>query len=379
MAKDFSNPKKLGFMRLLQVLFSLNILFTISLLVFVIKGNQTLGFEDILHFANLIFDGISFWLIWQRKKVARAFIIGFSLFNIVVGSIFSLATGTFDLMTQINASLFDIVLLVYFLTSRRAKAVLTKSFSLENKQARIDEEIGYYRPKTWAFWRNLIIYFCVFSVVGHWMEAAYCTLIRFGLIPGTYDPNSQIWSDWLYPFLVYGFGAAACILLLYPVKNLLQKKLKNRAAPLILSFIINALVCTLIELAMGLMLNQPLPDGTLPLWDYRDMFCNFMGQVCLQNAVAFGFVATLMTWVVYPALESLLAKLSKDVMNVVFISTVIGFCILFFFYCINVVLPDIEEDALDAANAQTTELVESTEKSDTSSAEKSEDSLPSAA
>ena len=29
------------------------------------------------------------------------------------------------------------------------------------------------------------------------------------------------------------------------------------------------------------------------------MFCNFMGQVCLQNAIAFGVVATLMTWVIY--------------------------------------------------------------------------------
>ena len=33
-----------------------------------------------------------------------------------------------------------------------------------------------------------------------------------------------------------------------------------------------------------------------------------MGQVCLQNAIAFGVVATLMTWVIYPALEQLLSK-----------------------------------------------------------------------
>lgn len=177
--------------------------------------------------------------------------------------------------------------------------MLTQPFDAEVKQRELAKDLDCYQPRTWAFWRNIIIYFCVFSVVGHWMEAAYCTLIRFGMIPGTYDPNSQIWSDWLYPFIVYGFGAVACVLLLYPVKNFLEKRIRSRVVPLLISFVVNALVCTTIELVMGLMVNQPGPDGKLPLWDYSDMFCNFMGQVCLQNAIAFGVVATLMTWVIY--------------------------------------------------------------------------------
>ncbi|WP_418252711.1 putative ABC transporter permease [Gordonibacter urolithinfaciens] len=344
---DFSNPKKLGFMRIIQVFFAINIVITISLLVFTIKGSFELGFSDILDFANLIFDGISFWLIWHRYKATRAFVIAFSLFNIIVGSIFNLATGSFDLIYQLIASSSDIILLAYFLTSRRVKAVLVHPFTEEKAQAQLDEHVGYFQPRTWRFWRNLIIYFCVFSVVGHWMEAGYCTLIRFGLIPGIYDPNSQIWHDWLYPFCVYGFGAVACVLLLFPMKNFLQKHFRGHMAPLALSFVANALVCTGIELAMGLMLNQPLPDGTLPLWDYRNMFCNFMGQVCLQNAVAFGFVATLMTWVIYPGLEKLLARVPGYAMNMAFIAVVIGFCILFFLYCVNVVIP--EQAVIDAA------------------------------
>lgn len=354
MTRDYTNPKKLGFMRVIQVFFAINIVLTIAGLVFMIKGSYTLGFSDILDYTNLIFDGISFWLIWHRYRAARTFTIAFSLFNIVVGSAFNLATGTFNLLDQLIASSSDIILLVYFLTSRRAKAVLVHPFTEEKAQAQLDEHRGYYQPRTWAFWRNLIIYFCVFSVVGHWMEAGYCTLIRFGLIPGIYDPNSQIWSDWLYPFCVYGFGAAACVLLLFPVKNFLQKHFRGHAVPLVLSFVVNALVCTGIELAMGLMLNQPLPDGTLPLWDYRNMFCNFMGQVCLQNAVAFGFVATLMTWVIYPGLEKLLAHVPSYAMNIAFIAVVIGFSILFFLYCVNVVIP--EQAMIDATEG----LLEST-------------------
>lgn len=343
---DFSNPKKLGFMRVIQVFFALNIALTVSGLVFMIKGSYELGFSDILDYANLIFDGICFWLIWHRYRATRGFVIGFSLFNIVVGTAYNLATGSFDLLDQVIASSSDIILIVYFLTSRRVKAVLVHPFSDEKAQAQLEEHRGYFQPRTWGFWRNLIIYFCVFSVVGHWMEAGYCTLIRFGLIPGIYDPNSQIWHDWLYPFCVYGFGAVACVLVLFPVKNFLQKHFRGHALPLALSFVANALVCTGIELAMGLMLNQPLPDGTLPLWDYRDMFCNFMGQVCLQNALAFGFVATLMTWVIYPGLEKLLAHVPPYAMNIAFIAVVIGFCILFFLYCVNVAVS--EEDVVNA-------------------------------
>ena len=344
---DFSNPKKLGFMRVIQVFFALNIALTVSGLVFMIKGSYELEFADILDYANLIFDGICFWLIWHRYRATRGFVIAFSLFNIVVGTTYNLATGSFDLLGQVIASSSDLILIAYFLTSRRVKAVLVRPFSQEHARAQLDEHRGYFQPRTWGFWRNLIIYFCVFSVVGHWMEAGYCTLIRFGLIPGIYDPNSQIWHDWLYPFCVYGFGAVACVLVLFPIKNLLQRRFRGHAVPLALSFVANALVCTGIELAMGLMLNQPLPDGTLPLWDYRDMFCNFMGQVCLQNALAFGFVATLMTWVIYPGLEKLLAPVPPYAMNMAFIAVVIGFSILFFLYCVNVVVS--EEDVVNAA------------------------------
>ena len=325
-------------MRFLQVAFAFNILLTLALSVFLIKGQYTLGFGDVLDYLNLIFEAMSFWLIWQRKAAARSLIMAFSLFNIVIGTGYNLGQGGFDPLNQLLSSHFDIVLFLYFLTSRRVKAVLTEPFTAEVKREELAREISYYQPRTWAFWRNLIMYFCVFSVVGHWMEAAYCTLIRFGILPGIYDPNSQIWSDWLYPFPVYGVGAVACVLLLYPVKNFLEQHIGSRVVPLLISFVVNALVCTLIELAMGLMLNQPLPDGSLPLWDYRDMFCNFMGQVCLQNAIAFGIVATLMTWVVYPAMESGLRKLPSDVVNTAFVGVVVGFLILVFLYYVNVVV-----------------------------------------
>ena len=341
MAKDFSDPRKLGFLRVIQVLCAFNVVITVALSAFLVKGNYELGFSDYLDYLNLLFNGVLFWLIWQRKAIARPFAIAYALFNIAAGSLYNVFTGEFSLPLQLAYSLLDIVLIAYFATSRRVRAQLVEPFSVEVKRRQQEADEQFFNLRSWPFWRNLIIYFCVFSVVGHWLEAGYCTFIRFGILPGTYDPTSQIWSDWLYPFCVYGVGAVACVLLFYPVKNLLMRAMKGTLAPLALSFVLNAAVCTLIELVMGLMLNQPLPDGSLPLWDYRNMFCNFMGQICLQNALAFGDIATLMTWVIYPGLETLLGRLSRDVMNVVFVVVVVGFCILFFFYCINVLIPGL--------------------------------------
>ncbi|OUO91107.1 hypothetical protein B5F40_04810 [Gordonibacter sp. An230] len=345
MVRDFSNPKKLGFMRFLQAVFFLNILLTLVLSAFLIKEQYALDFADVLDYLNLIFEAMSFWLIWQRKAAARLLIMAFALFNIVIGTGYNLGQGDFNLLDQLLSSLFDVVLFLYFLTSRRVKAVLIEPFTAEVKREELAREISYFKPRTWAFWRNLIMYFCVFSVVGHWMEAAYCTLIRFGILPGIYDPNSQIWSDWFYPFPVYGVGAVACVLLFYPIKNSLERRIGSRVVPLLISFVINAFVCTLIELAMGLALNMDYA-----LWDYRDMFCNFMGQVCLQNAVAFGIVATLMTWVVYPALEAGLRKLPKDGVNTAFVGVCVGFAILVFLYYVNVVLPGVSITSNEAGS-----------------------------
>ncbi len=199
------------------------------------------------------------------------------------------------------------------------------------------------------------MYFCVFSVVGHWMEAAYCTLIRFGMMPGIYDPNSQIWSDWLYPFIVYGFGPWRACFCCTPSRTSWKSASAAAWCRLLISFVVNALVCTAIELVMGLMVNQPGPDGKLPLWDYSDMFCNFMGQVCLQNAIAFGVVATLMTWVIYPALEQLLGKAPPGRREHRLRSRDRRLLHPVFLYYVNVALPDLD-DADDAGSSDATSI-----------------------
>ena len=355
--EDGFNPRKLGFMRVLQVVFALNIILSVLYLTTLIKGSYELDFNELLDLFNVIADGVLFWFLWQRYRTTRWAAMGLSAFNIVVGTGYHLATGAFDPSAQLLLCMGDIIVLIYFGTSRRVQAVLTQPFSVERVEQRLDDaKRSFYNPRTWAFWRSIIIYFCLFSIVGHWMEAAFCLLIKYGIVPGIYDPNSQIWSDWLYPFPVYGFGTVACALILYPIKNALQRRIRNGWGPVVASFIVNTLVCSAIELTLGLLQNQPV-DGVYPLWDYSNMFCNFMGQICLQNSLAFGAVATLMTWIVYPGLEKLMGKLPDNVANVAFIVVVVFFAIVFSLYCINVVAPDFVVGAdvgdTDAAGAET--------------------------
>ena len=338
--KDFSNPRKLGFMRFLEIYWMLTVGFTVVALGFMDKSQVAMGeLATFSQFAVTIVEAVGLWLMMRRKAFMRTWGMAypFVMMLIILWGKVAVFGFTAEALNQTLGYLpWYVIVFVYFLTSRRVKAVMVEPLNMETRERALKDDTSFFAPKTWAFWRNLIMYFCVFSVVGHWMEAGYCLFIKWGLIPGIYDPNSQIWSDWLYPFCVYGVGAVCCVLLFYPVRLFLQHKIKTPVVPLVLSFIWNAFICSMIELAMGLILNQPDPvTGVMPLWDYRDMFCNFMGQICLQNALAFGFVSTLMTWLIYPALERLLAHLPESAAQMLFVVVVVFFLMLFFLYCQN--------------------------------------------
>ncbi|MDR0888853.1 MAG: putative ABC transporter permease [Coriobacteriales bacterium] len=323
--------QKLGFMRFWQFYYAFIVVLHVLTLMLVDKSDSLLTVSEMVpSTVSVMFCAVMYWLIWQRKAITKyAVAICVPLWIVLDVVLTSVAHGGFSWLYVFyqNGHALALVSILYFFTSRRVKAVLTKKFSTDTKEERPEHE-GLFHPRTWAYWRNIIIYFCLFSIVGHWMEAGYCLLIKWGLIPGIYDPNSQIWSDWLYPFIVYGFGVVACAVVLYPLKNLVSKKINHVVPTVIVSFIMNALVCTIIELTMGLIMNQ-----NYQLWDYRDMFGNFMGQVCLQNAMAFGAVATLCVWVIYPLCEWVLGHFSKDVMMVVFVAVAVFFAILMTLYC----------------------------------------------
>lgn len=157
-----------------------------------------------------------------------------------------------------------------------------------------------------------------------------CQFIRLGLVQGEYDPtNTMLWRDWLYPYPMEGAAVVLIALILYPLYISLKKRCPKRWMAYAISFVANALTCSLIELAGGLMFNAQHQN-----WDYSDMPFNFMGQVCLQNAVAFGVAASLIAWYVYPALERFIARVKPATMNIVAVIVAIAGGILFSLYAI---------------------------------------------
>lgn len=129
---------------------------------------RKLDFNEFLNLFNVIADGVLFWFLWQRYRSTRWVAMGLSIFNIVVGSGYHLVTGVFDPSSQLFLCMGDIIVLIYFSTSRRVQATLTQPFSVERVEQRLDDaKKSFYNPRTWAFWRSIIIYFCLFSIVGH--------------------------------------------------------------------------------------------------------------------------------------------------------------------------------------------------------------------
>ena len=185
---------------------------------------------------------------------------------------------------------------------------------------RRDQTYGY-APDAFAFWRNQAIYFSVFSVLGHWMEIAYCSFMNiFGIV----DPDSLVWDDPMYPFCVYGVG----VLVLVPLRIQLVKRRRTLWGAALEFFVITVLVCMAMELTMGLMLNQPDAAGNYPLWDNSQLPGNILGQAWIVNDVGLGAIAMLYTWVVYPLMQKALSRVPIRVMNVAAAVIVVGFIAL---------------------------------------------------
>lgn len=195
-----------------------------------------------------------------------------------------------------------------------AKPVLTR-----------EDELRGFSFASWESWRNLAVYFCVFSVVGHWLEIVYCSFMNlFGIV----DPDSLVWDDPMYPFLVYGVGVVVCAIALLPLKAALVDRRKTVGGAAAQFYVCTVMVCMLMELTMGFLLNQPDASGEYPLWDNSELPFNVFDQAWLVNDVALGAVAMLFTWVIYPLCEKGLAKVPPRIMNVASAIVVVSFVVL---------------------------------------------------
>ena len=344
----FSDPTKLGFLRVIQVLFLAHIITTLLILFLTSRDTVSYSSVNIIDWIMVVLESIAFYFIFNRFKVGKPFVIAIMLLGGTAHLISDIFTGAFVPLSSIGNFCYYLLIALYFLFSDRVKAVLVNEMSSDKGE---DEQTFVVDRRSWPFYRNLIIYFVIFSVLGHWMEAAFCQLIRLGIVQGEFHAdNTMLWRDWLYPYPMHGTAVILIALFLNPLFNKLKKTFKNRFAPYVVSFVINALICTLIEFCGGLMFNAQLQN-----WDYSNMPFNFMGQICLQNAIGFGVASSVIAWWLYPMMEQHIARVRPAIMNIVCVVVAIAGGILFSLYAIS---PPEGVDLGGHPNAERDALVE---------------------
>lgn len=194
-----------------------------------------------------------------------------------------------------------------------------------SREADIYLKICLQRLKTWQFWRVMIICFCVFSIVGHFMEWVYCF---FGvLFFNSIDPTAEVLTAPLKPYFVYGFAIIICITVLEPVKWLMLNKFSARWQALIAFYILGVFVGMAGELTQGFLQNQPV-DGVYPLWDVSDYPGNILGQAWIVNDIFFGMVITFAVWVIAPIISNQQGKLPEFYANINMLIVVLATAIL---------------------------------------------------
>lgn len=344
-----SAPAKLGLpIRLFEVYFVLIILGWLGFAVPTEGGEFTLNLNALFVLEQIVCYALCVWLIERRSVYARPLVIG-SMVVLIILSLFTIVPTFFTRLEAAGRSPAAVLstfialaipsygiplgAILYFAFSKQAKAALSNHPTRSEQERNYAAHTNIPNFKTWAFWRDLAIYYCIFSIVGHWAELLFCELIRLGVVMGEYDTsNAMLFEQWLYPFPAEGIAVVLIILILFPLKEAILRKMGGRTAPtLVLSFLANALVCTSIDFFTGITAN-----ADYHLWDYREMPFNFMGQICLQNSIVYSVAATIIVWLVYPAIESLMRRIPNYAQNAVFV----GFGALYLFleliYVVNV-------------------------------------------
>ena len=328
-AIKYSDPNSLGLLRVVQIAFLIHIVGTLLALILTSRDTVAYTSANIFTWIMVVLESVAFYFLVNRYKLARPICIGVGILGVLTISITAILNGKFDLLSVLTESAFYIFIIFYFTFSDRVKATLVNDLS-KDKGAFDDDDFVIERSG-WPFYRNLIIYFVIFSLLGHWMEAGFCQLIRLGLVQGEFHPeNTMLWRDWFFPYPMHGAAVVLIALILYPLYIYLKKRCSNRILAYVLSFIVNMCTCTLIELIGGLLFNSQLQH-----WDYSNLPFNFLGQICLQNAVCFGVASSVICWFVYPMLERALARVRPATMNIICVIVAMVGAVLFALYAIN--------------------------------------------
>ena len=285
----------------------------------------------------------SVWLIERRSESTRRYVVISMIAVIVISVLDMIFGGEYDRIAAVvtmpvlvmGGILYfggSIFIVCYFAFSEHAKKVFVEPDNRSAQPTSDADENIYEKPFTWPWFRNLVLYYCVFSIMGHWAEIGFCWLIVLGVVMGDYDfSHAQLWDWWLCPYPAEGIAVVLIALLLFPFKEWVLKKTGGRVwLTLIISFVVNMIVCASIDFTTGITAN-----ANYELWDYRDLPFNFMGQIVLQNTLVYSVAATFIVWVVYPLMAKWLHRMPPRYANGLFVGFVAFYVFLEVLYYVH--------------------------------------------
>ncbi len=170
--------------------------------------------------------------------------------------------------------------------------------------------------------QRLIIYFTFYSVIG-WCYEVFLEVVVYrwgftnrGVLFGPYTP-------------VYGFGALAFLILVYPMIR--EKRGTKRLAFIPVVFLLCMAIATAIELGTSYILEYTI--GSWPWQTYADYAINFQARIALSPSLRFGLGGVLFLYVLQPLFEKITAKLGDrgvKILAAVFIVMFAADCIYTF-------------------------------------------------
>ena len=286
----------------------------------------------------------SVWLIERRSDDARPFVVGsmlvvivISVLDMIFGGEYGRIAAVVSMPVLVTGGIFyfggSLFIVGYFALSPHVKQLFTETADKSAQPTHAADDNIYEKRFTWPWFRNLVIYYCTFSIMGHWAEIGFCWLIVLGVVMGDYDfSHAQLWDWWLCPYPAEGIAVVLIALLLFPFKEWLLKKMKGRFLPtLAISFLVNMLVCASIDFTTGITAN-----ANFELWDYRDLPFNFMGQIVLQNTLVYSVAATFIVWVAYPLMAKWLHRMPSRYANGLFVGFVAFYAFLEVLYYVHI-------------------------------------------
>jgi len=139
--------------------------------------------------------------------------------------------------------------------------------------------------------------FFVFSIIGHFIENFFYTTKDSGILYGWWTP-------------IYGLG----VIITISIYNLINNKFKlNKMSKFIISFLIGAIILSLLEYISGILIENLLH---ITLWDYSDQKFNIGKYTSLTMSLIWGIGSLLVIYILKPIIDKYIKKIPNIVIYI---------------------------------------------------------------